>query len=59
MEAEPLFHHEIVSKVEKYKIPYSMIWNMDQTLSKCAPVSTRDLAEKNSEHVSISGSPDK
>ena len=31
MEAELLFHHEIVSKVEKYKTPYSMILNMDQS----------------------------
>ena len=46
MQAQLLFDHEIVSKVEKYKIPYSMIWNMDQTPLKYAPVSTRKLAEK-------------
>ena len=27
-EAELLFHHEIMPKVEKYKIPYSMILNI-------------------------------
>ena len=58
-EAELLFHHEIVSKVEKHKIPHSMIINIDQTPSKFAPVATCTLAEKNSKHISIFGSSDK
>ena len=53
---ELLFHHEIMSKVQKYKIPYSIILNIDQIPSKYASVSTRTLAERNSKHVSISGS---
>ena len=54
-EAELIFHHEIVSKVEKHKIPHSMVINIDQTPSKYAPVSSRTLAARNSKHVSISG----
>ena len=34
-----IFHHEIVSKVEKYEIPHSLILNIDQTPSKLAPTS--------------------
>ena len=58
-EAELIFHHEIVSKIEKYKIPHSMVINIDQTPSKYAPVSSRTLAPRNSKHVSIFGSSDK
>ena len=43
---ELLPHHEIMSIVKKYEIPYSMILNIDQTPSKYAPASTRILAER-------------
>lgn len=33
IEEELLLHHEKVSKVEKYKTPYSVILNIDQTSS--------------------------
>ena len=58
-EAELIFHHEIVSKIEKHKIPHSMVINIDQTPSKHAPVSSRTLAPRNAKHVSIFGSSDK
>ena len=55
-EAELILHHEIVEKVEKHKIPHSLILNIDQTLSKFAPTLSRTLAAKSSKHVSITGS---
>ena len=55
-EAVLIFHHEIVSKVEKYQIPNSLILNIPQTSSKLAPTSRHTLAKKNSKHVSIAGS---
>ena len=55
-EAGLIFHHEIVEKIEKYKIPQSLVMNIDQTPSKLAPASRHTLAEKNSKHVSIAGS---
>ena len=58
-EAELIFHHEIVSKVEKHKIPHSMVINIDQTPLKYVPVSSRTLSARNSKHVSIYGSSDK
>ena len=33
-EAELIFHHEIVSKIENYHIPSSLVINIDQTPSK-------------------------
>ena len=55
-EAELIFHHEIVSKIEKFQIPDSVIINIDQTPSKFAPASSPTLTKKNSKHVSIAGS---
>ena len=55
-EAELIFHHEIVSKIENYHIPSSLVINIDQTPSKYAPVSSQTLAQKNSKHVCIKGS---
>ena len=46
-EAELTFLHRIVSTVEKYKIPNSMILSLDQTLLKYAPCSRESLAPKN------------
>ena len=39
-EAELIFHHEIVTMVEKYSIPASLVINIDQTPLKYAPVSS-------------------
>ena len=58
-EAELTFLHRIVSTVEKYKIPNSMILNLDQTSLKYAPCSRQTLAPKNSKHVAISGTSNK
>ena len=58
-EAELIFHREIVSKVEKHKIPHSMVINIDQTPLKYAPVSSQTLSARNSKHVNIYGSSDK
>ena len=44
-ENEFLFHHQIVEKVERYNIPNSLILNIDQTLSKYAPVVSATLAK--------------
>ena len=38
--AELIFHHEIVTMVEKYSIPASLVINIDQTPLKYAPVSS-------------------
>ena len=58
-EAELTFLHRIVSTVEKYKIPNSMILNFDQTSLKYALCSQQTLAPKNSKHVAISGTSNK
>ena len=58
-EAELTFLHRIVSTVEKYKIPNSMILNLDQTSMKYAPCSQQTFAPKNSKHVAISGTSNK
>ena len=58
-EAELTFLHRTVSTVEKYKIPNSMILNLDQTSLKYAPCSRQTLAPKNSKHVAISGTSNK
>ena len=47
------FHHEIVSKFEKYQIPHLLILNIDQMFSKLAPTSRHTLVKKNSRHVCI------
>ena len=53
--AELILLHRIVSTVEKYQIPISMILNLDQTSLKYALCSRKTLAPKNSKHVAISG----
>ena len=58
-EAQLLFTHDIVSKVDKYNIPDSLIINIDQTLTKYVSVSQSTLAKKNSKAVTIKGSSDK
>ena len=58
-EIEFLFHHEIVTYVEKFKIPQSLILNLDQTPLKYVPVSNETMALKGSTSVTIEGSNDK
>ena len=58
-EAQLLFTHDIVPKVDKYNIPDSLIINIDQTPTKYVPVSRSTLAKKNSKAVAIKGSSDK
>lgn len=58
-EAKLLFHHDIVSKVEKFKIPHSLIINLDQTPTKYVPVGRSSLAKKTSSTVTVKGSSDK
>ena len=58
-EAQLLFTHDIVSKVEKYNISHSLIINIDQTPIKYVPVSRSSLAKKNSKAVTFKGSSDK
>ena len=54
-EAEMVYLYKIVSMVEKYQIPKSMILNLDQTPLKFAPYSRHTLEKRNEKHVAISG----
>ena len=56
-EAELLYLHNIVTIVEKYEIPQSLIMNLDQTPLKYIPAMHHTMAKQNS--VSIAGSSDK
>ena len=56
MEAKLLYQHQIVSYVEEYSIPPSLIVNFDQTPLKFAPVANRPLSAKGSKHTAITGS---
>ena len=58
-EAELLYLHNIVTIVEKYEIPQSLIMNLDQTPLKYIPAMHHTMAKQNSESVSIAGSSDK
>ena len=58
-EAERLFHHQIVERIEANQIPDSLVLNFDQTPSKYVLVSTATLAKRNSKQVSIKGLDDK
>ena len=58
-EAQLLLTHGIMSKVDKYNIPDSLIINIDQTLTKYVPASRSTLAKKNSKAVAMKGSFDK
>ena len=51
-------HHEIVTYVEKFKIPPSLILNLDQTPLKYVPVSQETMAPHGSTAVTIEGSND-
>ena len=52
-EIEYLFLHDIISKVEEYNIPTSLIVNIDQTPIKYVPVGSESLAEKGVKNVTI------
>ena len=54
-----LFHHDIVSKVKRHKIPDALILNLDQTPSKYVTVAETTLAKKNLKPVAIAGGSDK
>ena len=58
-EIEFLFLHEIVSIVEKHKIPPALIINIDQTPLKYVPVGNETLAPRGETSVTIEGSADK
>ena len=54
-EAELKFLHQIVSQVEKYQIPPSLIINFDQIPSKYVQVSSMTMAKRGETNVSIAG----
>ena len=54
--AELLYLHNIVTIVEKYKIPHSLIMNLDQTPLKFIPAMNHTMAKQNSKSVSVAGS---
>ena len=58
-EAELLYLHNIVTIVEKYEIPHSLIINLDQTPLKYIPAMNHTMAKQNSKSVSIAESSDK
>ena len=58
-EIEYQFHHDIVSKVERYNIPNSLIINLDQTPSSIVPGRKQTMALKGSSAVTIVGANDK
>ena len=58
-EAKLLFHHDIVSTVDKFNIPESLIINIDQTPTKYVPVGRLSLAKKSAKTVTVEGNSDK
>ena len=58
-EAELLFIHNIVSVVERYEIPDSLIMNMDQRPLKYVPAMNHTMAKRNSKSVATAGSTNK
>ena len=58
-EPELLYLHNIVTIVEKYEIPHSLIMNLGQTPLKYIPEMNQTMAKQNSKPVSIAGSSDK
>ena len=54
-EAELVYLHTIVSTIEKYQIPKSMVLNLDQTPLKYAPCGRHTLEKKNAKQVAIGG----
>lgn len=58
-EMEFLFHHEIVTLIEKHNIPHSMIINIDQTPLKYVPTGNFTLAKRGSASVVMEAASDK
>ena len=58
-EAKLIYLNNIVTKVNRYKIPNSLIINIDQTPTKYVPVGRTTLAQKNTKTVAVAGSSDK
>ena len=58
-EAEVTFLHELVNNVEKFQIPSSLVFNLDQTISKYVSMGKTTMVEKGSNSVPISGLNDK
>ena len=58
-EAGLLFHHKVVSRVKRHKIPDAFILNLDQTRSKYITVAQTTLTKKNLKSVAIAGGSDK
>lgn len=52
-EAELLFHHAIVEKIENQSIPDSLVINFDQTPSKFVPVASTTLAKRSTRQVYV------
>ena len=58
-EAELLYIHDIVNLIETYKIPNSIVLNLDQTPVKYVPCGKATLAKQNTSSVPVSGVSDK
>ena len=58
-ETEFLFHHEIVTTIEKHNIPGSMIINIDQAPLKYVSTRNFTLEEKGAESFTMEGGSDK
>ena len=58
-EAELLYLQNIVTIVEKYEIPHSLIMNLDQTPLKYIPAMNHTMAKQNSKSVFLAVSSDK
>ena len=54
-EAELVYLHTVVSTIEKYQIPESMVLNLVQTTLKHAPCSRHTLEKKSAKHVAAAG----
>ena len=54
-ESELVYLHTVVSTIEKYQIPKSMVLNLDQTPLKYAPCIRHTLEKKNAKYVAIAG----
>ena len=58
-EIKYLFYHDIVDAVERYKIPLSLVLNLDRKTLKYVPVCNDTMALSGAKSVTIVGSFDK
>ena len=58
-EIEYQYHYEIVSKVERFKIPKTLVINLDQTPFPMAPGKKHTMGLKGSKNITIAGATDK